>query len=123
MIQPINVKIAICIYFATIGLSFIGAILNYVATVPKPPLLSVVLIWGILYGLLIGLGYAIQARKNWARHLNALITVVSLVTVFMAGISPLLVTSVSNIILIVNNIAAVSVLVLLYSAPANTWFK
>jgi|GEM_PF-6371888 hypothetical protein len=123
MNQPKSTKIAISIYFASIALSFIGAIPNYLAAEPRPPLFGVLLTWVIMYGLLIGLGYAIQIGKNWARQTNAIITAISLVTVFFAGTSPSLSTDISQIILVVNNIASVAVLILLYTNTSNDWFK
>ena len=123
MNQPKNIKIAIFIYFAAIALSFIGAIPNFLAADPRPPLFSVLLTWFIMYGLLIGLGYAIKIGKNWARHTNTVITVISLVTVFIAGTSPSLSTDTSHIILVVNNVASVAVLILLYTNTSNDWFK
>jgi len=123
MNQPKNIKIAIFIYFAAITLSFIGAIPNYLAADPRPPLFGVLLTWVIMYGLLIGLGYAIKLGKNWARHTNAVITVISLVTIFFVGTAPSLSTDISQIILVVNNIASVAVLILLYTNTSNDWFK
>ena len=123
MNQPKSTKIAISIYFASIALSFIGAIPNYLAAEPRPPLFGVLLTWVIMYGLLIGLGYAIQIGQNWARQTNAIITAISLVTVFFAGTSPSLSTDISQIILVVNNIASVAVLILLYTNTSNDWFK
>ncbi len=123
MNQPKSIKIAIFIYFAAIALSFIGAIPNFLAADPRPPLFGVLLTWVIMYGLLIGLGYAIKIGKNWARQTNAVITTISLVTVFFAGTSPSLSTDISQIILVVNNIASVAVLILLYTNTSNDWFK
>ena len=123
MNQPKNIKIAVFIYFAAVALSFFGAIPNYLAADPRPSLFVVLLTWIIMYGLLIGLGYAIKLGKNWARHTNAVITVISLVTVFFTGISPSLSTDISQIILAVNNVASVAVLILLYTNTSNEWFK
>jgi hypothetical protein len=123
MNQPKIIQIAIFIYFASIALSFIGAIPNYLAADPRPPFIGVLLTWVIMYGLFIGLGYAIKLGKNWARHTNAVITVVSLITIFFAETSPLLSTDISQIILVLNNIASCIVLILLYTNTSNEWFK
>jgi hypothetical protein len=120
--QPKNVKFAVFIYFAVIILSFIGGITNYIAVEPRPSLFSTLLVWFVFYGLFIALGCAIQTGKNWARHLNAVITLVSLASVFMAGVSQMLVTGFSNVVLLINNFASVAVLVLLYTRSANEWF-
>ena len=123
MNQPKNIKIAIFIYFAVIALSLFGAVPNYLAADPRPSLLVVLLTWVIVYGLLIGLGYAIKLGKNWARHTNAVITVISLVSIFFVGTSPSLSTDISQIILVINNVASVAVLILLYTNTSNEWFK
>ncbi len=123
MNQPKNVKIAIFIYFAVIALSLVGAIPNYIAADPRPPLFSVLLTWVIMYGLLIGLGYAIKIGKNWARHVNAVMTVISTISIFITGTSPSLITDFSQIILVVNGIASIVVLIYLYTSASNEWFK
>ncbi len=123
MNQPKNVKIAIFIYFTAIALSFAGAIPNYLSADPRPPFFGVLLTWLVMYGLMIGLGYAIKLGKDWARHLNAVITVISLITVFFLGAASSLSTEISQIILVINNFASAIVLVLLYTQASNEWFK
>lgn len=123
MKQPKKVKCAIYLYFITIALSFVGAIPNYFAADPRPPLFGVVLVWSVIYGTLVGLGYAIALGKNWARHVNAILSLVSLAIIFFAGLSPQLATSVSHLVMVINSIASVIVVVLLYTSSSNQWFK
>ena len=83
MIQPKNVRIAICLYFAVIVLSLISGIHNILELEPRPPLFGLLLILSVIYGLLIALGYAITTGRNWARHLNAVVILISLISLFM----------------------------------------
>jgi xanthine/uracil permease len=123
MNQPKKVKFAIYLYFVAIVLSFIGGVPNYLAAEPRPPLFGVVIVWFALYGALIGLGYAIALGKNWARHLNAAISISSIAIVLFAGSSPQLITSFSQLIMAFNCVASIAVIVLLYSSSSNAWFK
>ncbi|MFD2165132.1 hypothetical protein ACFSJY_02555 [Thalassotalea euphylliae] len=123
MEQPKSIKFAIYIYFIAVAISLLGAIPNYLAADPRPPFLSVILNWLAIYGLLVGLGYAIKIGKNWARHTNAVVTLLSLATVLFFGPSPSLSIEISQLILLINNSASILVVVLLYTSTANEWFR
>jgi hypothetical protein len=123
MIQPKIIKIAVSTYFIVVALSFFSAIPNYLAADPRPSLIGVLITWSVIYGFLIWLGLAIKGGKNWARHLNAVITIASLVSVFFLGTSPSLSTDISQIIMLINYLASAVVVVLLYTSPSNAWFK
>ena len=123
MNQPKTVKVAIILYFAAVVLSIIGAIPNYLAADPRPSFFGVLITWSIIYGLFLGLGYAIKIGKNWARHVNAVITTLSLASTFMFGTSTLLSTEISQIMLLINSMAMFLVVILLYTPTANQWFK
>ncbi|WP_394224470.1 hypothetical protein [Alteromonas gracilis] len=123
MTKPNNVKVAIFLYFTSLALGIAGAIPNYSAAEPKPPFISVLIVWGVTFGLLGCVGYLIALRKNWARHLNAVITLISVGSVLYSGVSPSLVTNMSQLILLLNSVISIIVLILLYTASSNAWFK
>ncbi len=123
MKPPATVNVALCIYFLTILLGIVGAIPNYLQASPRPSIVTTVLVWIAMYGLLVGIGYAISLGKNWARHLNAVISLVSAASVLMLGTSKLLVTDISQVIMLVNTVASILVVILLYSKSSNDWFR
>ena len=120
---PRNVQIAVYIYFAMLAISLFGGVINYFSSEDKPSFILTLLFMGVYFGLLVKLGLLIREGRNWARDVNAGITIVSFAIVIMWGTSPTMEGGLNSVLLYINNIASIAVLVLLYTGSANEWYR
>jgi uncharacterized membrane protein HdeD (DUF308 family) len=126
--RPREVTGAVRLYWLALLVAVPSAIYDMFTTpVPGATLAMLVIIFGVIWALVLGLMYWIYSSigkgRNWARILTTVLVVVGLLFSFWAVPVMFAQSTLSGITYLVQTALNVWATVLLYKEPANTWFR
>jgi len=126
--RPAQVTRSLQLFWTAIGIGFISAILNYLlADTPgmsKAALIGTTLItWAIGFLIMWWILSSIGKGKNWARIVQLVLFILGILGMLMVFAMPQQVSGIIWVLYAVQMSLNVWGMILLFSGPANAWFR
>src|SRR3989344_5512746 len=120
---PAIISNAVKLLYVTLGIGVLRAVLEFQTLVQQAPVIFILFVWLVVFGLMWFLIHKIGSRRNWARITFLILFIVGVPFSVLPLLQSLSATPVSGLIGILQLVGQVVALVMLFQGTSNAWFR
>ena len=121
--RPAIISNAVKLLYVTLGIGVIRAVLEFQTLVQQAPVIFILFVWVVVFGVMWFLIHKIGSRRNLARITFLILFIVGVPLSVLPVLQSLSATPVSGLIGILQLVGQVVALVMLFQRTSNAWFR